>query len=98
MSEDQKQTFFAEWEIDELFDKGFLPTLQRISKRINEASEEELVGFNVSLSLVFTDLDKPLSYQSIKDKVRLQIIPLVNREEGEEDECDESDEPCESGQ
>jgi hypothetical protein len=70
---------FKESDVDEMFNTAFLPKLQEFAKRSLEhrESEEEVKFFHVNLMLQFSELDEPLTYQMINDRVKLTMHPVT---------------------
>lgn len=79
--EKEKKIYQPE-EIHAMFDVAFLPKLQEFAQRTKKEMypEEEIACFQVRMILEFSDLDAPLTYESINEKVNLQLQPVLQKD------------------
>ena len=86
MPEQQKEKkdekIYAPEEIHEMFNTCFLPKLQEFAKRTKKEMfpDEEIACFQALMFLEFSDLDSPLTYESISTKVNLQLQAVLQKE------------------
>lgn len=80
--EKQEEKFCEPEELYEMFNCTFLPKLQEFAKRAKQKKFEgkEIAFYNMHLFLQFEDSDEPLIYQSIQDKINLQLQPVTKEE------------------
>lgn len=69
-------------EIHEMFNTAFLPKLQEFAQRTKKEmyADKEVACFQVRMILEFSDLESPLTYDSIKEKVNLQLQPVLQED------------------
>jgi hypothetical protein len=78
----EKEKIFSDEEIHEMFDTSFLPKLQEFAKRSKEKlfKDKSPIYFHAQMKLQFSDLEIPLTYESIKDKTDLQLLPVFQED------------------
>ena len=86
---EDNRDIFSICEIHEMFDSGFLSSLQEIAKRTKSKrfAGQNIAYFVVNMVLQLDDLITPITYASLKDKVRLQMQPVLQEDvEGKKNE------------
>lgn len=81
-TKNQQPQIYSHEEIHEMFNAAFLPKLQEFAQRTKKEmfADEEIACFQVRLILEFSDLETPLTYESIKEKVNLQLQPVLQKD------------------
>ena len=79
--EKEKKIYLPE-EIHEMFDNRFLPKLQEFAQRTKKEvfPDDEIACFQARMFLEFSDLEAPLTYESIMGKVNLQLQPVLQKD------------------
>lgn len=79
---EQEKKIYQPEEIHEMFNSGFLSKLQEFAKRTKKEmfADDDIACFQCRLILEFTDLDTPLTYELIKEKVNLQMQPMLQKD------------------
>lgn len=74
----EEEPFFKDEELDEMFNVSFLPMLQEFARRAKEkrCSGKDIAFFNVQMHLQFSELEKPITYGNVKDKITLHLRPV----------------------
>lgn len=82
MTEENSEKLFELEELYEMFNCSFLPKLQEIARRAKSQKlpEKEVKFFNVRMHLQFTELDEPLTYQMIEDRIQLTLQPVTQED------------------
>ncbi len=82
ISEEKEKKIYSPEEIHEMFNSGFLPILQKFAKRTKKERfpAEEIACFQCRLILEFSDLEAPLTYESIMGQVNLQLQPVLQKD------------------
>ena len=80
--EKKDEKIFSPEEIHEMFNTCFLPKLQQFAQRAKKESfpDEEIAFFQAQLFLEFSDLEAPLTYESMPGKVHMQLQPVLQKE------------------
>ena len=82
MSE-EKQKYFEQEELNQMFNEAFLPKIQEIAKRVQEDKykEEDLYFFELSLRMRFKDLENPLTIEGIEsENWAMKLTPVTVKE------------------
>lgn len=74
-----KPKLYKDEEIHEMFNTSFLPMIQEFAKRAIKAREEEepVKFWECQVKVQFSELENPLTYESIKDTVALNLFPIT---------------------
>lgn len=68
-------------ELEELFNKSFLPTIQEFARRaVKMQKYEDLQFFNVQLIFHFAELEKPITYEDIEQKLSFHLFPVTQKD------------------
>lgn len=78
----QSGDLFEIEELYEMFNTSFLPKLQEFARRakISRLADQEVKFFNVRMHLQFDELEHPLTYQMIEDRIQLQLQPITQED------------------
>lgn len=82
-AQDKEQSkIYQPEEIHAMFDSGFLSKLHEFAKRTKKEmfAEIDIACFQCRMILEFSDLETPLTYESIKDKVKLEMQPMLQKD------------------
>lgn len=82
MSTETEEKLFEVEELYEMFNTSFLPKLQEFARRAKNArlKEQEVAHFNVKMTLQFSELNKPLTFQMVEDKIHMQLQPITKED------------------
>lgn len=77
--EEKEKKIHSPEEIHEMFNPSFLPLLQEFARRVKKERfpDEKIACFQARMFLEFSDLEAPLTYESLGKKVNLQLQPVL---------------------
>lgn len=89
----QSGELFQTEELYEMFNTSFLPKLQEFARRAKETRlpEKDVKFFHVNMLLQFSELEEPLTYQMIQDKIQMQLQPVTQEDLDRDNEDTQKD-------
>lgn len=81
MSQSEKKVFEKE-ELYEMFNTSFLPKLQEFGRRVKKEhyADKDLQFFEVNLRMQFSELDTPLTFQMVEDRLEMKMSPITQED------------------